>query len=302
MTSWHSYASIFNFGHRALQDVMGQPFFVEEKVDGSQFSFGLIDGELKCRSKGATVHMDAPEGMFKRAVATVRELAPLLTPEWTYRGEYLEKPKHNALAYDRIPARHIVLFDVNTDEEAYLMPREKRAEAARLGLECVPVLYEGVIAEPSVLLGLLATPSMLGGQLIEGVVAKQYLVFGQDKKALMAKYVSEAFKEVHKKEWKKSNPGRGDILETLTAAYAQQTRWNKAIQHLRESGRLDESVRDIGPLIKEVCDDVERECAAEIADALYKWGWPQVRRGLTRGLPEWYKERLLAGAFSEAAP
>jgi len=37
---------------------------IEEKVDGSQFSFGLIDGELQCRSHNQQLVIDEPEKMF----------------------------------------------------------------------------------------------------------------------------------------------------------------------------------------------------------------------------------------------
>lgn len=45
MDSWHSYPSIFAIGHRALAELLLDPVIVEEKVDGSQFSFGLFDHE-----------------------------------------------------------------------------------------------------------------------------------------------------------------------------------------------------------------------------------------------------------------
>src|SRR5690242_11376793 len=102
--SWHSYPSIFALGHRYVADLLTVPVLVEEKIDGSQFSFGISTvGELAIRSKGAQMHIDAPEKMFQKAADTVKELKDVLTPGWTYRAEYLAKPKHNTLAYDRVP-------------------------------------------------------------------------------------------------------------------------------------------------------------------------------------------------------
>lgn len=56
----HSYSSIYALGHKALEDLLKTPVLVEEKLDGSQFSFGVYinqEGErlLKCRSKGADI-------------------------------------------------------------------------------------------------------------------------------------------------------------------------------------------------------------------------------------------------------
>ena len=172
MSSWHSYPEIFNLGHRAVQDIFQDEVLIEEKIDGSQFSFGMIDGVLHVRSKGREFDVYACDDMFKKACETVLALADKLQPDWTYRGEYLSKPKHNALAYDRTPVQNIILFDINTGEENYLSDYLKLHEANRLGLEVVPVLFKGKVKDVEQIRTLLAKPSILGAQLIEGVVIK----------------------------------------------------------------------------------------------------------------------------------
>ncbi len=298
----NSYPSIYNMGHAAIVDLLKEPVIVEEKVDGSQFSFGLHyeTGELQIRSKGAMIHPDAPEGMFEEGVKTAKALAPLLTKGWTYRGEYLKKPKHNTLCYERIPVQNFILFDVNTGMETYLSPSEKEHEADRLGLECVPQLFYGKIDTIDQFRAFLETVSVLGGQKIEGVVIKpaNYAMFGKDKKCLMGKFVSEAFKETHSKEWTKENPSGSDFLGELGMKYTTQARWMKGVQHLTEAGKLEGDPRDIGALLKEIPTDIEKECEEEIKAELWKWAWPKLRRMTTRGLPEWYKEQLLKKQFS----
>lgn len=296
-TSWHSYPSIFALGHRALTDLFLDPVLVEEKIDGSQFSFGRFgpDRDLKCRSKGAQLNLVAPEPMFRKGIDAVGDLD--LRPGWTYRGEYLSKAKHNTLAYDRVPERHVIIFDINPGHEEYLSHEEKRAEAQRIGLEVVPVVHTGVIADVEMFRSFLDRESVLGGQKVEGLVVKNYSRFGPDKKVLMGKFVSEAFKEAHAVSWKQTNPGPTDIIEDIVRAYARPARWEKAIQHLRDAGKLEGTPRDIGSLMAEVPTDIEKECAEEIAAELWKWAWPKIRRGVGRGLPEWYKERLLVEQF-----
>jgi hypothetical protein len=305
MDSWHSYPSIFNVGHREVATLLDDPVYVEEKVDGSQFSFGIDqNGDLRVRSKGAVMYADAPEPMFKRAVGTVKEITPLLHPGWTYRAEYLQKPKHNSLSYDRIPKKHLMVFDVNTAEADYLPYAEKHAEAARLGLECVPLVFEGKIDNLEQFRSFLDRESVLGGQKIEGVVVKPmgYDKFGRDKKCLMAKFVSENFKEVHSKEWKTSNPGHADVIDLISAQLTTAARWNKSIQHMREGGKLESSPRDIGALLSEIQKDVEKECADEIKERLFKWAWPVIRRRVCAGFPEYYKEQLLKAQFDAPSP
>lgn len=301
--SWHTYPSIFALGHRALNELLLDPVLVEEKVDGSQFSFGLFDHEdgecvLHCRSKGAQLNVIAPEKMFIKAVEVVKELP--LRIGWTYRAEYLAKPKHNALAYDRVPRNHLIVFDINTGHEEYMPWDGKAKECERLGLEVMPRIYEGMIESVEQFRTMIDRLSCLGGQKVEGVVVKNYNRFGPDKKVLMGKFVSEAFKEVHAAEWKIANPTRSDIVERLIETLRTPARWNKAIQHLRDAGQIEDSPRDIGLLIKETQADIEKECMELIAEKLAEWALPQIRRGVVRGLPEFYKDELLKRQFETA--
>lgn len=295
--NYHTYPSIYNLGHKAVRDIFTSPVVVEEKIDGSQFSFGVLGGELVCASKRKLLIVDHPDKMFERAVEIARSLAPELTPGWLYRGEYLQKPKHHTLAYARIPLQHTMIYDIARGEEDYLGPEEKLWEAKRLGLECVPVMFSGEVESVELLRGLLDRDSVLGGPKIEGFVVKNYERLGPDKKTLMAKFVSEEFKEKHATAWKVSNPHAGDVVFLLTSALRTEARWNKAIQHLRDDGALTDSPKDIGMLLKEIKEDVQKECEEEIKDALYKWALPKILRGVTAGFPEFYKEKLLAQQF-----
>lgn len=299
MSSWHSYPSIFPLGHKALGNLFDGPIVIEEKIDGSQISFGLIDGQLRIKSKNKELDIDNPDSMFAKAVEIIKTLN--LMPEWTYRGEYLSKPKHNSLAYNRVPNNHIIIFDINTNQESYLSYVSKKEYAQAIGLECVPCLLDGFmpVFNMQEIEKYLQSTSILGGQKIEGVVIKNYEQFGPDKKALMGKYVSEAFKEVHRAEWKDKNPTSKDIISRIIDMYKTPARWNKAIQHMKEAGILTGTLKDIGVLIKEAQADIKKECEDEIKDVLYKWAIKDIERGVVGGFPEWYKRQLAEGVFNE---
>ncbi len=297
MTSWHSYPKIYNLGHAALKELLADSVTIEEKVDGSQFSFGKFGAELKCRSKGQQLIVDAPEKMFAKAVDTAKALFDQLQDGWTYRAEYLQKPKHNSLAYDRTPNQNLIIFDICPAEEVYLSYEDKKAEAHRLGLEVVPIVYHGKVDNASQVFEMMNKISILGGQKIEGLVIKNYQKFGPDKKVLLGKHVSEEFKEVHNKEWANSNPTTNDILQATAEQYRTPARWNKAIQHLKERGELTNTPQDIGKLLKEVQVDISAECEAEIKEKLYRWALPYINRVAIRGLPDWYKEQLVTRQF-----
>ncbi len=295
----NSYPKIYNLGHKAIAEILDGPVLVEEKVDGSQFSFGIVDGELQCRSRKQQIILDAPPNLFADGVAAVQNVEHLLTPGWVYRGEYMQKPKHNAISYGRIPKNHIVIFDICDGLESYLDVTNKAAEAERLGFEVVPVFFGGRVETMEQLIELLQTTSFLGEKKIEGVVLKRYDRFTIDGKAMMGKFVSEEFKERNSKEWKKSNPGMADVVQLLIAELKTEARWQKAVQHLRDDGVLVDEPKDIGGLMKAVGQDVREEEVEHIKERLFKYAWPKIQRGVTGGLPQWYKEELAKAAFVE---
>lgn len=296
----HSYPKVYAIGHGAIAELFDGDVLVEEKVDGSQFSFGVFKGQISMRSRGATVIPgSADSGMFAAAIKSVEEMKDRLHDGWTYRCEYLQKPKHNVLCYGRVPLRNLILFDINTGDEVYLSRAEKVAEAERIGLEYVPVLHFGPVSSPEKLYALLQRESVLGGK-TEGIVVKNYSRFGKDKKVLMGKYVSEEFKETHGKEWKASNPTMADVVERIIATLRTDARWEKAVFRLRDLGQLENSPRDIGNLIKEVQRDVREEETEFIEQKLREWALPRILRASSAGIPEWYKKRLLESAFPAA--
>jgi hypothetical protein len=299
MSSWHSYPKIYALGHSAVKDVFLDDIVAEEKVDGSQFSFGVFNGEVKMRSKGAELYFNQPEKMFEKALQSVFELKELLRPEWTYRGEFLSRPKHNVIKYDRVPKKNIVLFDVNTEEEEYLSYEDLLLEAKRIGLETVPLIYFGKISSSAEVAALIDRPSFLGGSKVEGVVFKNYRRFGPDKKALMAKFVSEEFKESHKKNYKSGNGE--DVLQTIICSLRTEARWAKAVQHLRDDGILENTPRDIGQLLKEVSRDLEAEEEEYIKETLYNAHKDRIRRAVSVGLAEWYKKKLVESQFESSS-
>ena len=139
----------------------------------------------------------------------------------------------------------------------------------------------------------------MGGVKIEGFVVKNYARFTADKKAMMAKYVSESYKEVAKTFDKEPGKPRYDIMANLISMYRTDSRWDKAIQHLRDDGLLLDDPKDIGVLIKEIPADVLREEEESIKMILFKHYWPMLSRALTCGFPEYYKKKLAEKQFNK---
>lgn len=130
----------------------------------------------------------------------------------------------------------------------------------------------------------------------EGVVIKNYSQHTSigDPTICCGKYVRESFKERHKKEWKTE----GDSVQAFIDSFRNEARWNKAVQHLRDKGELENSPRDIGKVIKEIQVDIVEEEKEEIKEFFYKHFSKRIFRKATAGVAEWYKDKLLGKVFN----
>lgn len=288
-----SYPSLYHSKHRETHVLRTKHIFIQEKIDGSQFSFGKIDGTLICKSKNKELDIANPPNLFTVAIKTVIGLIDQLIEGMIYRSEVISRPRHNVLTYDRTPKGNIVLFDISDIHDVYAHSNYVAQIADQFGLEVAPILYTG--AYNQIPLNLLDKISMLGGQKIEGYVIKQIqdgntpLHYGADKKLIMEKVVSDSFKEIHKANHKLNKSSQSDYIINLANQYRTPARYHKAIQHLREDGTLTESVQDIGSLIKEIIADVEKEHISEIKDELYNYFKRDIHKTLISGFPEFYK-------------
>lgn len=288
------------------------PYVVQEKVDGSQFSFGLDwSGEVICRSHHNTLDKDAPEQMFSEPVRYAMALADAgvfdeFAPGTMFFCEYLARPKHNAMCYTRVPRNGLALFDVWEDgqwmgNDPVGYPLHLVQMANILGIESVPTYVvesttfsakEQLESVEAQLRSWHSEGGMLGGG-IEGVVVKNYhqtQVQGSHVVPMMVKIVRKQFKERNVKEWK-DNSIAGKV-GALIASYATEARWQKAVQHLDEQGLLEHQPRDIGALIREIQRDLADEEKANIMIELWKIVSSELMRQATRGFPEWYKQML----------
>ena len=129
---------------------------------------------------------------------------------------------------------------------------------------------------------------------------KNYNRFTLEKKISIARFVRDGFKELNSAEWKKSNPTQNDFVQVLISKYRTDARFLKAVQHLRESGKLTDTPKDIGLLVHEIESDVYADSHEDIRDALFDHFWPNVRRGICNGVPDWYKNQLAEQAFNQS--
>jgi len=293
-----AFVKIFSIGTDYIQDIFKETVEISEKIDGSQFAFASIDDNLHIRSKGSQLYQDNPNKMFAEGVDYVCSIREKLPDDIAFYGEYLRKPKHNTLAYNRIPKNHIVLFGAkDIKRDAFIPDFHKYAD--ELDLEVVPRVTLNIKSADE-LKAFMDLESFLGGCSREGVVVKNYsrafLLGGQPIPMMCGKFVSEKFKEVHRSRWGKEETGKGRF-QTFCDSFHTEARWDKAIQHLDENGDLEHSPRDIGKLFKEIAEDIQRE----EKDAIKEWLWNEYKKDIIRsasmGFADYYKARLLDRAF-----
>jgi len=208
-------------------------------------------------------------------------------------GEYLQSPKHNTLAYTRVPNGNIIVFDAFIDGKWIDDSKKLKEIADQLDYETVPILYEGENVTKEQVKELLQTESILGIAQIEGVVIKNYsetMFLGNQIFPLFTKYVSEKFKEKHQE-----NPefrSHKNKVDDFLLSYRTEARWNKAIQTLRDSGQLEMQPRDIPKIMQQVKNDILEEETANIKEELFELFMKDILTVAVRGLPEHFKEWL----------
>lgn len=298
MNNLSSYSKVYALGHRTIADLLKGNVVVQEKIDGSQFSFGIIDNEFYCRSRNRPLDLNNPHKLFALAIETVKSKISSLTPGWTYRAEAVTSPRHNVLQYSRIPAGGLIIYDIDVGEQNYLSNSEVVEECERLQLEWTPYfipLHSDWVKEH--VEKYLEEESCLGGTKIEGIVIKNYGRFTIDSKTMMGKYVSESFKETMRGRGPK--PAKKEAILSIIDHFKTEARRDKAIQHLREEGKLEDDPRDIGVLMKEPNADLIAECEDEIKNMLFVAFRKDIIKGVVSGFPEFYKNLLMEKQFDE---
>ncbi|KKK55340.1 hypothetical protein LCGC14_3075530, partial [marine sediment metagenome] len=285
------YSKIHQLYHREVHRMQGHQVVVQEKIDGSQISFGKKDGELFVRSKNQMINLDDPEKMFANAVGVLKSKDP---PEgYVFRGEYLKIPKHNVLKYDRIPQDHIIIYDIEDGDGSnyYLDPSLVEDIAADYGFEVVPTFAETDFCDvnQSFIDICLENISILGGPLVEGIVIKCYDLFDSRDKTLMCKYVRPEFREMISG---KQGKNRRDIIEEIGERLAIPARFDKAFHQADEQGLITGEPKDIGPMMKILNTDFE-EHVDEIKNLLYANFRKDIMKVASRGFPKFYKAKLL---------
>ena len=105
--------------------------------------------------------------------------------------------------------------------------------------------------------------------------------------------VTPEFKESHAmKQTKGERPTPESSVAEVGKSFSTPARFHKAVQHLRDAGKLKNTPEDLYKLKEELDDDLEREARDEIMMYLWAELAPYVKRACRTNFDEWYKEHL----------
>lgn len=261
------YHSIVRYGHKSTQDVLnkGDKIIIQEKIDGANASFAVIDGELKCWSRNKELSMgNTLEGFYVWAKENIN--VDKLLDGVIYFGEWTAQHK---VVYEG-HAKQFFLYDIfNLHLEEYVSFSMVRDEAKRLGLQLVPVFFEGEFESFDQLMSYVGRTDLngtLGGEPSgEGVVVKNVAYRDRFGKQMFVKLVVDKFAEVQKQKTPKDPKKKFSEEELKVRECVTTPRVEKQLFKMIEDGQLDRDygIEDMGYILKTVSPMVAEDILKE---------------------------------------
>ena len=267
---------------------------VQEKLDGSNASFTVENGELQCFSRRKKLNeKETLNGFYGWVHENIQEYMFDFLEGYIIFGEWLVKHK---IQYKEEYYKEFYVFDIyDKEEETYLSLKDMHGIASYLELKTVKTL---LIAEPSHHLNIL-TPQdiqdLVGKSNMtvkpntgEGIVIK-YLD-GKSEHEDYYKIVSNEFKEFNRQKMKtevKNNDSVADYAIT-------RPRMEKMIFRAIEEGRLSEDnmeLENFGLIMKEVGQDFVDDIMEEEKDNMLKIIEKQIKKKMPHILREILQEK-----------
>ncbi len=251
----------------------GDMIIIQEKIDGSNVSF-QYDSEtdsLQCFSRNQILSAENTlRGYYDWVQKLDKEFVKsILGDRLRMFGEWLVK---HTVKYPEERYNTMYCFDVfDTENKCWLPQNEVKSLADKLGLNYVPVFYEGEFTAWEDYTYLVGKTEM-GGEIGEGIVIKKQNDLSDD--VAYTKIVHERFKEVWKKVRHHSESPEEKQekkrLEELTETVVTPARVEKILYKLVDEGILPEdfSARDMKTIYKTLPSAVYQDCVKEVPEVV----------------------------------
>lgn len=266
MAEMKKFTDVVRLGHKSTIGVLteGDNIIVQEKIDGANASFRVIDGVIYAYSRNTQLSADNTLRGFYTYAQTLD--ATRMNPNHIYFGEWLIAHK---IQYHPEAMNQFYLFDVfDTVTQRYLPFDVAIHEAHKLGLNLIHVLYTGQYQ------GFDHLQSFVGksdyGDVGEGIVVKNVDYVNKYGDQMYVKLVSDAFAEVQKQKLPKDPNQPATVEQEFVNTYVTTGRVDKMLHKLVDEGVLDEQygVEDMGVILRNLNVRIYDDLLKEESDSL----------------------------------
>ncbi len=227
--------------------------YIQEKLDGANASFDLVDGVVHAYSRKTEL---SPDNTLRGFLGFANSIpSNLINKDYIYFGEWLVK---HQIDYGE-HLNKFYLFDVyEKTTEKYLGWETVQNEAERIGLLTVPLFYSGEFVSDDHINSFAGKSFFVEDGKGEGVVVRNYNYEGDDK---FLKYKNEKFSEFKIPKV----PRVADELDYYISSFVVKARVEKLLYKLVDEGIIQEkyTIKDLGLILrslnKRVADDVVKE-------------------------------------------
>lgn len=268
------YMKVVRHGKRGTHLIAqnGENIIIQEKLDGANASFKLNsdDGEVDVFSRRYMLHPNNTLRGFYNYVQENVDKDKIL-PHFIYFGEWLVRHR---IDYGEENMNQFYLFDIYSElDQEYLPFEEVQIEAEELGLNIVPVFYEGEYLDFQHIKSFVGKSKL--GDVGEGVVVKNPTMVDKYGFQMYSKVVSKDFEEMKQK----NNRGKEATDPTelppetqFVRTYLTKARTEKMIHKLVDEGVIEDDfdITDMGTILKNAGGRIVDDLLEEEKDELPK--------------------------------
>jgi hypothetical protein len=279
------YTDVIRLGHKTTIGVLGEGdhIVIQEKLDGANASFRRIGNELVAFSRNCQLSPENTLGGFYQFVKGL-EGKIQVGERLIFFGEWLNPHKVKYPEHQN----EFFLFDIyDAVNEKYLPWKTVKAVGETLGLNLVPVFYEGEYQGFGHLQSFVGKTE-LGGMLGdiptgEGIVVKNVDYTDRFGKQVFVKLVTDAFREVQKQKAPKDPKVEVTQEQIFVDQVVTDARIEKFLHKFVDEGILNEyyGVKDMNTILKNMNPRIKEDILKEERDLL----------------PEQYDEKQLSKAI-----
>lgn len=298
---FRKYTKIKAYGNEENKDILANGndvIIIEEKMDGSNISFFIKNGNIIFGSKKLQITSDEGEDtkvqkQFERCVAFIRD--KLKDKDLSILDGmivYGENMVQSTLVYDWDNTPIFLAFDVfDVANDRYLAHDDKYAVFEEYGFESVPwiELTQAKDVNPNIEEYYISTSKYAPKDnpfKAEGVVIKNYA------KQIFAKYVREEFKEDNKKVFGGGKKDAKNDDEVIVAKYCTNARINKQIYSMINEEGIALEMAMMKQLPNKVWEDIIEEEYKTILTTKYKLDISNIRKMVAKRCLEVLKQMI----------